>query len=99
VGPKAAVALSLVILIGFPAAFMYLVTTFLFHFSSSQDRMGPVVNYGALAVVTGTMLLAAIVWKIRSPNLAVTYAAITTPVAWAVAVCVEWLFSFVLGSG
>lgn len=78
---------------------MYLVTTFLFHFSSSQDRMGPVVDCGVIAVVTGTMLLAAIVWKIRSPSTAVICAAIATPVAWASAVFVAWRFSFVLSAG
>jgi hypothetical protein len=96
-GAKVVVALSLILLIGLAGVFMFLVTTFLFHFSGSQVRMGPVVNYGALAVIAGTMLLAAIAWKIRSPTAAVASAAIATPVAWAVAVFVEWLLSFALG--
>ena len=95
---KVAVALSLLLLIGVAGAFMYLVTTFLFHFSGGQFRMGPVVDYGALAVVAGTLLLAMIVWKIRSPIVAVKYTAIATPVAWVVALLVEWGFSFVLGA-
>jgi hypothetical protein len=95
---KVAQALTLVFLIGLAGAFMYLVTTFLFHFSSGQDRMGPVVNYGALVVIAGTTLLAAISWR-RSPSTAVRYTAIATPVAWAVAVFAEWGLSFVFGAG
>lgn len=96
---KVAVALSLVLLIGVAGGFMYLVTTFLFHFSSGQYRMGPVVDYIALAVVAGTLLLAAIVWRIRSPAAAVKYTAIATPVVWVVAFFIEWGFSFVVGAG
>ena|ERR1700674_2630952 len=96
---KVALALAVVLTIGLAGAFMYLVTTFLFHFSSDQDRMGPVVNYGALVVIASTTLLAAIAWKIRSPSAAVRYTAIATPVAWAVAVVAEWSLSFVFGAG
>jgi hypothetical protein len=78
---------------------MFLATTFLFHFSSGQDRMAPVVNYGALTVVAGTSLLAVMVWRIRSPAAALKWAAIATPVAWVAAVLVEWVFSFFLGAG
>ena len=78
---------------------MFLATTFLFHFSSGQDRMGPVVNYGALAVVAGTSLLALIAWRIRSPAAALKWAAIATPVAWVAAALVEWVLSFSLGAG
>ena len=53
-GAKAAVAISLVVIVGVAAAFMFLVTTFLFHFSGGQSRMEPVVNYGALSVVGDT---------------------------------------------
>jgi hypothetical protein len=94
-----AVALTLALLIGLAGAFMFLVTTFLFHFSGGQDRMGPVVNYGALAVIAGTTLLAAIVWTIRSPSAAVKITAIATPAAWAVTLVVEWGLSFVFGAG
>ncbi|HEV2034656.1 MAG TPA: hypothetical protein VGU71_10755 [Candidatus Dormibacteraeota bacterium] len=92
-------ALSVVLIILFAGAFMYLVTTFLFNFSGGQSRMGPVVTYGGLAVIAGTTLLAAIVWKIRSPSAALVFTAIATPVTWAVAVFVEWIFSFVFGAG
>lgn len=98
-GAKVAVAVSLLLLIGLAGGFMYLVTTFLFHFSSGQGRMGPVVDYTALTVIVGTILLSALVWKVRSPTAAVTFAAIATPVAWAVAVFVEWRISFALGAG
>src|ERR1700694_5273860 len=96
---KVALALAVVLTIGLAGAFMYLVTTFLFHFSSGQDRMGPVVNYGALAVIAGTTLLAAIAWKIRSPSAAVKITAIATPAACAVTLVVEWGLSFVFGAG
>lgn len=78
---------------------MFLATTFLFHFSSGQYRMGPVVNYGALAVVVGTSLLAVIAWRIRSPAAALKWAALATPLAWVAAALVEWVFSFFLGAG
>lgn len=86
------------LIVGLVAPVMYLVTTFLFHFSSGQDRMGPVVNNGALGVVAGTLLLAAVVWKVRSPGAALRWTAITTPVAWVVAVIVEWGLSFAFGA-
>ena len=92
-------ALSVVFIILVAGAFMYLLTTFLFNFSSGQSRMGPVVTYGALAVIAGTTMPAAIVWKIRSPSAALTYTAIATPVSWAVALIVEWILSFVFGAG
>jgi hypothetical protein len=98
-GQKVGVAVSLLLLIGLTGAFMYLVTTFLFHFSGGQYRMGPVVDYTALGVVAGTTLLAAIVWTVRSPNAALKFTAIATPVAWAVAVFAEWRLSFVWGAG
>lgn len=47
-GQKVGVAVSLLFLVGLTGAFMYLVTTFLFHFSGGQYRMGPVVDYTAL---------------------------------------------------
>ena len=93
-------AVYLMLIIGLTSAFMYLVTTFLFHFSGGQARMGPVVDYSALAVIALVILLAVIVWKIRSPTAAVKFAAVTTLVAWVVAVFVEWGFSqFVFVTG
>ena len=94
-----AVALSLALLIGLAAAFMFLVTTFLFHFSGGQSRMEPVVNYGALGVIAVTALVAVVAWKMRSPAAAVKYVAIATAVLWVAALCVEWGFSFTLGAG
>ena len=75
-----AVAVSLALVIGLAGAFGFLVTTFLFHFSSGQDRMEPVVNYGALGVIAITALLTIVVWRIRSPAEAAKYAAIATGV-------------------
>jgi uncharacterized membrane-anchored protein len=99
-GAKAAAAISLIVIVGFASGFMYLVTTFLFHFSGGQVHMGPVVDYGALAVIALLILLAVIIWAVRSPAVAVKYTAIATGVAWAVAVVVEWGFAqFVFVTG
>lgn len=98
-GAKVAVALSLALLIAVAAAFMFLVTTFLFHFSGGQSRMEPVVNYGALAVIATTTLVAVVAWRMRSPAEAVKYVAIATGVLWVAALFVEWGFSFALGAG
>jgi arginine exporter protein ArgO len=97
--PAWATVLSIALIVGLVAPVMYLVTTFLFHFSGGQYRMGAVVDYGALAVVVGTLVLAVIVWKVRSPATALKWTAIATPVAWVVAIVVEWGFSFALGAG
>ena len=96
---KVAVALLMALVIGLISAFMYLVTTFLFHFSGGQSRMGPVVDYGFFAVIAFSLLTTAIVWRMRSLTAAAIWAAIGTLVAWVVAVFVEWRFSFVLGAG
>ena len=81
------------------SGFMYLVTTFLFAFSGGQYRMEPIVQFGALTVIAAMLLLAAIVWRVRSPFAAVIYAAIVTPIAWVVLVVVEWGLSFEFGAG
>ena len=99
-GTKVVAVGALVILIGLVGAFMYLVTTFLFHFSGGQVKMGPVVDYGALAVIALMIVLAVVVWKIRSPVAAVKVAAVASPMAWVMAVLVEWAFSqFVFVTG
>jgi hypothetical protein len=99
-GPsKRATALSIAIIVGPAAPVMYLITTFLFHFSGGQYRMGPVVDYGALTVIAGTLVLTAIAWRVRSRAAAVKTAAIATPVAWVLAIVVEWGLSFVWGAG
>jgi hypothetical protein len=89
-GAKVAVALLIVFVVGVMSGFMYLVTTMLFHFAGGQARMGRVVDYGALAVIASMMLLAAIVWKVRSPAAAGIRAVIATPVACVAAAFVEW---------
>jgi hypothetical protein len=99
-GEKVAAGLALVFLIGLGGGFMWLVTTFLFHFSGGQVKMGPVVDYGALAVIVLTALLTLIVWLVRSPKAALKIGAIATAVAWVVAVIVEWsLSAFVFIAG
>jgi hypothetical protein len=97
--PRWTTAVSIGLILVPAGIFMFLATTFLFHFSSGQDRMGPVVNYGALAVVAGTSLLAVVTWRIRSPAAALKWTAIATPVAWVAAALVEWVLSFSLGAG
>ena len=92
-GTKVVAVGALVIIIGLGGGFMWLVTTFLFHFSGGQVKMGPVVDYGALVVIGLTILVAVAAWIFRSPVAAVKVAAITAAVAWVVAVFVEWLFS------
>ena len=84
---------ALVLIIGLGGGFMWLVTTFLFHFSGGQVKMGPVVDYGALLVIALTILVAIAAWILRSPVAAVKLAGVTAAVAWVVAVLVEWLFS------
>jgi hypothetical protein len=96
---KRAFALGVLVGVVLVGAFMYLVTTFLFDFSGGQYRMGPVVVYGALTVMATTLLVAGIAWKIRSPVAALMGAGVTTALAWAVAVFVEWRISFALGAG
>src|SRR2546426_1299929 len=99
-GTKVVAVGALVLLIGLVGGVMYVVTTFLFHFSGGQVRMGPVVDFGALAVVALLIVLAVVVWKIRSPVAAVKVVAIGAPVAWLLAVLVEWALSqFVFVTG
>jgi hypothetical protein len=96
---KRAIAIGIVIGVLLSGAFMYLVTTFLFGFSGGQYRMGPVVEFGALAVIATPLLTAAITWRIRTPTIAAITAGIATAVAWVLAILVEWRISYVLGAG
>jgi hypothetical protein len=84
------VALLILLMIGVISGFMYEISIFLFAFSGGQARMEPVVNYGALAVIALMIILAAIVWKIRTPTVAAIFSAIATPVAWVATMFVEW---------
>ena len=96
---KVIVALLTLLVIGVISGVMYEVTVFLFAFSGGQARMEPVVNYGALAVVAATILVAIVSWRARSPAEAVKYTAIATGVLWVAALIGEWGFSFTLGAG
>ena len=96
---KVAVAVLILLIVGAISGFMFLMTVFLFNFSSGQTRMGPVVQFGGLAAVALSLVIAAIVWKVRSPTAGALYAAIGTPVVWVVAVIVEWGLSFEFGAG
>jgi len=96
---KVVVAVAALFIIAVISGFFFFVTTFLFAFSGGQYRMVSVVQYGALAVITVSVLVAAIAWRLRSPTAAVLCAAIVTPAAGVVALVVEWLLSFELGAG
>jgi hypothetical protein len=99
-GAKAIAALGIACIVGLAGGFMYLVTTFLFNFSGGQAKMGPVVGYGALTVIAATILVAIVVWKVRSPLAAVIAAVVATPIAWFMVVFMEWGFSqFVFVTG
>jgi hypothetical protein len=76
----------------------YLVTTFLFAFSGGQYRMVELVNIGALIVFVLGVLVAAVVWRLRTPAAAVGWAAAASGAAWLVAVISEWFISFRLGA-
>jgi len=84
---------ALVIIVGLVGGFGWLLTTFLFHFSGGQVKMGPVVDYGALLVIVLTIVAAVLAWVLRGPVAAVKLTAITSGVAWVVAAVVEWLLS------
>lgn len=92
-GTRVVAAGALVIIVGLGGGFMWLLTTLLFHFSGGQVKMGPLVDYGTLAVFALTILVAVLAWVIRGPVAAVKVAAIAAAVTWALAVLVEWLFS------
>src|SRR2546421_10043682 len=89
---------AVVLLIAVCGGVMYLVTSFLFAFSGGQYRMVPVVGYGALAVIGATLLIAIVVWRLRSLAAAVKWAAIATALGWALAIVGESILSFGLGS-
>lgn len=81
-----------------PALFMYLVTTFLFAFSSGQSRMLGVVNAVDVAMVAITVVVAAVTWRWRAAAAAAAITAVVTAVGWFVAVIAEWILSFFLGA-
>jgi len=78
-------------------AFGYLVTTFLFAFSGGQSRMVGVVNLVAVSVVVSSLVVAAIVWVLRSPMHAFQWTAIATVIGWFAAIAIEFVLSFSLG--
>jgi hypothetical protein len=87
-----------ILLHGTLGSLMYAVTTFLFDFSGSQYRMGPVVTDGFLAVGAVVLALgAATLAKTRSLHAAVRVMLVSFVVAWSIAVFVEWRVSFQLG--
>jgi hypothetical protein len=97
--PNAALSIVAVALIVLPATGVgYLITTFLFAFSGGQNRMVAVVNVGALTVIGLDVLVAAVMWRLRSPTAAIKWTAITTGVGWVAAVVADWLISFSLGA-
>src|SRR5256885_8323769 len=89
---------GVVLLIALCAGVMYLITSFLFAFSGGQYQMVPVVGYGALAVIGATLLIAIVVWRLRSLAAAGKRAAIAPALGWALAIVGEGDLSFALGS-
>ncbi|MDB5058027.1 MAG: hypothetical protein JWO59_1499 [Chloroflexi bacterium] len=96
--PYVKLAGLLILLHGTLGSVMFAVTTFLFDFSGSQYRMGPVVTDGFLVV--GALVLAlgiATLAKTQSLSSAVRFMLLSFVVAWSIAVFVEWRVSFQLG--
>lgn len=81
------------------AAVMYGVTTFLFHFSGGQYRMGPIVNAGALIAI-GTTLGAGVITGWRTDSRRRTFAVMLQAawIVWLVVLVAEWLLSFRFGA-
>jgi hypothetical protein len=90
-----AIAIAIVVLAA--GVVGYLATTFLFAFSSSQGRMVPVVNLGAVSVLVSSLVVAAVTWVFRSPTDALKWTAIGTAVGWLAATAIEFALSFSLG--
>src|SRR2546429_9709693 len=89
---------AVVLLVAVCAGLMYLITSFLFAFSGGQYRMVPVVGYGALAVIGATLLIAIVVWRLRSLAAAGQWGGLATAAGWAPAPIRGWIPSFRLGS-
>lgn len=78
---------------------MYLVTTFLFAFSSSQSGMVPVVNAAPWIVDLGVLIIGlASLARTRSPGSTTRVMLAATLSGWLLAVALEWLLSFRLGA-
>lgn len=58
-----------------------------------------VVNYGVLAMVAITTIVAAATWRLRSGQAAAKVTAAAAGIGWACTIFVEWLLSFRLGAG
>src|SRR2546430_11149350 len=82
---------AVVLLVAVSAGLMYLITSFLFAFSGGQYRMVPVVGYGALAVIGATLLIAIVVWRLRSLAAAVKWAGLAPGLGWGPATIGEWI--------
>jgi hypothetical protein len=81
------------------AAFMFVVTTFLFAFSGGQSRMVAVVDYGALAMIALGVVTAVVAWIVRPGATAAKVTAVATGIGWFATAIVEFILSFWLGAG
>jgi hypothetical protein len=90
------VAIALIVLAA--AGVGFLLTTFLFAFSSGQFRMVAIVNGAALAVAALGLSVAAFAWRFGSASAALKWTAIATAIGWAVVIAVEFVLSFSLGA-
>lgn len=95
---RASWIIAIAAIVVLPAIFMFLVTTFLFAFSSGQSRMVAVVNTVDLVVVALGVVVAAVTWRWRSAPTAIKVTAAVTGASWFLAVLVELVLSFFLGA-
>ncbi|HEY8597466.1 MAG TPA: hypothetical protein VIL85_03485 [Thermomicrobiales bacterium] len=86
-----ALPLAWLLLCGPPGAVLYLVTTFVFAFSSVQGRMAPVVGNAFWVVELGALIVGACALaRTRSLRSAVPLMLLTAGVGWCAAVGIEW---------
>ena len=95
---KVLVAGLILLLVAIISGVMFGVSVFLFAFSGGQYRMVAIVQYVAIGVFVAVLVAAAVVWRVRSPLVAATFAAIAAPITWVAALLVEWGLSFQFGA-
>jgi hypothetical protein len=96
----ALVLATLLVPFAVPIAYvMFAITTFLFHFSGGQYRMGPIVTAGPFIAIAAALVAGSITaWRTAQFGLAFGVMARATGIAWAVLVLGYWLLSFAFGA-
>jgi hypothetical protein len=83
--------LAWLLLCGPPGAVLYLVTTFVFAFSSTQRRMVPVVDNAFWVIELGALLVGVCALaRTRSLRSTVPLVLLTAGVGWCMAIGIEW---------